>query len=100
MFERVDKTTTKRTQRVDNALQDEEIEKVIKECQKENGECMKATSSRLRKKFNDQSVTRVLNRLRTRRYRGNKYQQKGTNEILNLLKGLTNKKANQELYSL
>ena len=100
MFERVDKMTTERKQRIDNALQDEEIEKVIKECQKENGECMKATSSRLRKKYSDQAVTTVLNRLRTRRYRGNKYQEKGTNEILNLLKGLTNKKANQELYSL
>ena len=32
--------------------------------------------------------------------KGNPYQQKGTNEILNLLKGLTNKKANQEQYSL
>ena len=89
MFGRVDNTTTKRTQRVDNALQDEEIEKVIKECQKENGECMKATSSRLRKKYSDQAVTTVLNRLRTRRYRGNKYQEKGTNEILNLIKQLT-----------
>ena len=92
MFERVDKTTTKRTQCVDNALQDEEIERTIKECQMENRECMKSTSRNLRKKFNDQAVTTVLNRLRTRRYRGNKYQQKGTNEILDLLKGLTNKK--------
>ena len=100
MFERVDKMTTERKQRIDNALQDEEIEKVIKECQKENGECMKATSSRLRKKYSDQAVTTVLNRLRTRRYRGNKYQEKGTNEILNLLKGLTNKKVNQEQLSL
>ena len=100
MFERVDKMTTERRQRIDNALQDEEIEKVIKECQKENGECMKSTSSRLRKKYNDQAVTTVLNRLRTRRYRGNKYQEKGTNEIVNLLKGLTSKKVNQEQFSL
>ena len=100
MFERVDKMTTERKQRIDNALQDEEIDKVIKECQKENGECMKATSSRLRKKYSDQAVTTVLNRLRTRRYLGNKYQEKGTNEILNLLKGLTNKKVNQEQLSL
>ena len=100
MFERVDKMTTERKQRIENALQDEEIEKVIKECQKENGECMKATSSRLRKKYSDQAVTTVLNRLRTRRYLGNKYQEKGTNEILNLLKGLTNKKVNQEQLSL
>jgi len=72
MFGRVDNTTTERRQRIDNALQDEEIEKVIKECQKENGECMKSTSSRLRKKFNDQSVTRVLARIRQRNYRKNK----------------------------
>ena len=72
MFGRVDNATTERRQRIDNALQDEEIEKVIKECQKENGECMKSTSSRLRKKFSDQSVTRVLARIRQRNYRKNK----------------------------
>ena len=68
---------------------DEVIESKIKNCQRENGECMKSTSSRLRKKYSDQAVTTVLNRLRTRRYRGNKYQEKGTNEILNLIKQLT-----------
>ena len=47
MFGRVDNTTTKRTQRVDNALQDEEIERTIKECQRENVECMKSTSRNL-----------------------------------------------------
>jgi len=47
MFGRVDETTTIDTQRIDNALQDEEIEGKIKECQRENGECMKSTSGRL-----------------------------------------------------
>ena len=32
--------------------------------------------------------------------KGNQYQQKRTNEILNLLKELTDKKANQEQFSL
>ena len=32
--------------------------------------------------------------------KGNPYQQKGTNEILNLLKGLTVKKVNQEQFTL
>ena len=99
MFERVDKTTTKRTQRVDNVLQDEEIEMTIKECQRENGECMKSTSRNIREKFNDQSVTRVLNRLRTRMYRGNKYQEKESWKITDIIAQLTNKKVNQEQFS-
>jgi hypothetical protein len=100
MFRRVDKTTTERRQLIDDTNIDEVIETKIKECQRENGRCMVSTASRLRKKYGDDKVSRVLSRLTQRRYRGNKYQQKGTNEILNLLKGLTNKKANQELYSL
>ena len=94
MFGHIDEATTKRLQRIDNALQDDEIESKIKECQRENGECMKSTSRNLREKFSDEQVTRVLRRLSTRRYRGNKYQQKGTNEILNLIAQLTNKKVN------
>ena len=86
MFERVDKMTTERKQRIDNALQDEEIEKVIKECQKENGECMKSTSSRLRKKFNDQSVTRVLARIRQRNYRKNKKSSQSLGHLTEYLK--------------
>ena len=97
MFRRVDKTTTERRQNVDN---DELIEAKIKECQRENGQCMVSTSRRLREKYSDEQVDRVLSRLSARRYRGNKYQQKGTNEILNLLKGLTTKKVNQETFSL
>ena len=89
MFGRVDEEATIRKQRVDNALQDEEIERVIKECQRENGECMKSTSGRLRKKYGNQPVTHVLNRLRQRRFRGNKYQEKESNEIMNLLSRLT-----------
>jgi len=100
MFGRVDETTTIDTQRIDNALQDEEIEGKIKECQRENGECMKSTSGRLRQKYSDQAVTRVLNRLRQRRYRGNKYQEKGINQIMNILENLTAKKVNQDQLSL
>ena len=100
MFGHIDEATTKRLQRIDNALQDDEIESKIKECQRENGQAMKSTTRNLREKFSDEQVTRVLRRLSTRRYRGNKYQEKESNEILNLLKGLTNKKANQEVFSL
>ena len=50
---------------------------------------MKSTSRNLREKFSDEQVTRVLRRLSTRRYRGNKYQQKGINQITNLFEKLT-----------
>lgn len=86
MFRRVDKTTTERRQNVDN---DELIEAKIKECQRENGQCMVSTSRRLRKQFGDKQVDTILRRLSARRYRGNKYQEKGTNEIMKLLENLT-----------
>ena len=89
MFGRVDETTRKRLQRIDNALQDEEIKTKIKECQRENGVCMKSRSGRLKEQYGNEKVDRVLSRLSARRYRGNKYQQKGINEITNLLKKLT-----------
>jgi len=78
MFRRVDETTRKRLQRIDNALQKKVIETEIKECQRENWACMKSTSRNLRERYSDKQVSRVLRRLSTRRYRGNKYQQKGT----------------------
>ena len=86
MFRRTHKTSTEYRQNIDI---DEEIEAKIKDCQRENGRCMSSTSSRLRKKYGDDKVNRVLSRLSARRYRGNKYQEKGIDEILNLVKGLT-----------
>ena len=86
MFGRVDKEDTTRRQRVDKALQDKAIETEIKACQRENGECMKSTSNRLREQYSDEQVTTILNRLRIRRYRGNKYQEKGIMNILENLK--------------
>lgn len=71
MFGRVDKTTTEHRQRIDNALDDKVIETEIKECQRENGECMKSTSRNLRKRYGDYKVTTVLARLRQRNYRKN-----------------------------
>ena len=71
MFGRVDNTTTEHRQRVDNALQEKQIETEIKECQRENGECMKSTSKNLRDRYGDSIVTRVLARLRQRNYRKN-----------------------------
>ena len=68
---------------------DEVIESKIKDCQRENGRCMGATSKRLREMYGDYKVTTILKRLNKRKQRGNKYQEKGTNEILNLLKQLT-----------
>ena len=89
MFRRVDEEATERRQRVDNALDEKQIESEIKACQRENGECMKSTSRNLRQRYGDQPVTTVLNRLRQRRARGNKYQEKESNEIMNLLSRLT-----------
>ena len=93
----MDKTTTEHRQNIDI---DEEIEAKIKDCQRENGKCMVSTSRRLRKKYGDDKVNRVLSRLSARRYRGNKYQENQSNEIMNLLLQLTNKKANQQQFSL
>ena len=46
----------------------------------ENDRCMTSTSNRLRKQFGDEAVDRTLLRLSQRRYRGNKYQEKGVNQ--------------------
>ena len=100
MFGRTDKTTTERTQLIDETTEDEVIEAKIKECQRENGKCMVSTSRRLKKKYGDEKVNRILRRLSRRRERGNKYQENQSNEIMNLLLQLTNKKANQEQFSL
>lgn len=95
MFERIHNTYTTRTQDVDNTLHDDEIESTIKACQRENGECMKSTSGKLRQKYNDQAVTRVLNRLRTRRYRGNQRQELKGDKLMNLLEKLLETKTKQ-----
>jgi hypothetical protein len=86
MFERLRNTTIEDTQEIDD---DEVIEAKIKECQRENGRCMVSTSSRLKKKYGHYKVNLVLKRLAARRYRGNKYQEKGINEIVDMVKGLT-----------
>ena len=86
MFERLRNTTIEDTQNIDD---DEVIEAKIKECQRENGRCMVSTSSRLKKKYGHYKVNLVLRRLSARRYRGNKYQEKGINEIVDMVKGLT-----------
>jgi hypothetical protein len=83
MFKRLDKTKTEHRQLIDNANIDEVIETKIKECQRENGRCMVSTSSRLRKKYGDDKVSRVLSRLTQRRYRGNRYQEQESSEISN-----------------
>ena len=59
-------------QRVDNALNDKVIEREIKACQQENGECMKSTSKNLRDRYGDYQVTTILRRLRQRKHRQNK----------------------------
>jgi len=84
--------STEHTQDIDN---DEVIESKIKECQRENGRCMVSTSNRLRKKFGDEKVNRVLSRLSQRRYRGNQYQKQETVKITNLLIEIT-KRINQD----
>jgi hypothetical protein len=92
MFGRLVKMSTEHTQDIDN---DEVIESKIKECQRENGRCMVSTSNRLRKKFGDEKVNRVLSRLSQRRYRGNQYQKQETVKITNLLIEIT-KRINQD----
>ncbi|KAF6248893.1 hypothetical protein HX858_06835 [Marine Group I thaumarchaeote] len=79
---------------------DEVIESKIMACQRENGHCMVTTSRRLRQKYSDEEVSRVLNRLKKRRQRGNKYQEKGIDQIMNILENFTTKKVNQEQLSL
>tara|TARA_B100000745_G_C20061469_1_gene362213 strand:- start:308 stop:610 length:303 start_codon:yes stop_codon:yes gene_type:complete len=100
MFGQVDKIKTEHRQLVDSMHNEEVIEAKIKECQRENDRCMISTSNRLRKQFGDEAVDRTLQRLFQRRYRGNKYQEKGVNQAMNLPEQLTNKKVNQETFSL
>ena len=100
MFGRTDKTHTTHGQLTDNNDIDEVIESKIKACQRENGRCMTSTSNRLREKYGYVHVNRVLSRLNKRRYRGNKYQEKGINEIYNIVENLATKKVNQETFSL
>jgi hypothetical protein len=73
MFKRLHKTSTERRQLIDDTNIDEVIETKIKACQRENGRCMVSTSSRLRKKYGDDKISRVLSRLSARKYRYNKY---------------------------
>ena len=75
MFGLTDKTTTERTQLIDETTEDEVIEAKIKECQRENGRCMVSTSRRLRIFYGDEKVSRILRRLSARRARGNQYQE-------------------------
>ena len=75
MFRRTHRTTTERTQLVDDTTEDEIIETKIKECQRENGRCMVSTSRRLRIFYGDDKVNRILRRLSRRRERGNQYQE-------------------------
>ena len=92
MFGRGDKEETLEDIRRHKETQgdiDEIIENKIKACQQENGRCMGATSKRLREKYGYFEVTTVIKRLNKRKQRGNKYQEKGTNEILNLITQLT-----------
>jgi len=100
MFGLTHKDETVNAQPTHYTSDDEVIETKIKTCQRENGRCMVSTSRRLKEEFGINHVNRVLRRLNRRKERGNKYQEKESNEILNLLKGLTNKKANQEQFSL
>ena len=92
MFGRKDKTHTTHGQLTDINDIDEEIEAKIKACQRENGRCMTSTSNRLREKYGYDHVDRVLYRLNKRRTRGNKYQEKKSNEIMNLISQLTKTK--------
>ena len=78
MFRRTHRTTTERTQLVDDTTEDEIIETKIKECQRENGRCMVSTSRRLRIFYGDDKVNRILRRLSRRRERGNQYQEQFT----------------------
>ena len=95
MFGRGDKEETLEDIRRHKETQgdiDEIIENKIKACQQENGRCMGATSKRLREIAEDEHVTRVIKRLNKRKQRGNKYQEKGINQIMNILENLTKSK--------
>ena len=96
MFGRKDNSHTTHGQLTD---MDEEIESKIKACQRENSRCMTSTSSRLREKYGYDNVNRVLCRLNKRRQRGNKYQEKESEQIENIFK-LIFQKVNQETFSL
>lgn len=85
----MDKTRTERGQNVDKMSIDQVIESKIKECQRENGRLMICTSRGLREQYGSEIVNRKISTMSKRRYRGNKYQEKGTNEILNLITQLT-----------
>jgi hypothetical protein len=89
MFGRVDKNKTGHIQLIDNIHIEEVIEDKIKECQRENERCMTSASNRLRTLYGDEAVDRILQRLSKRKYQGNKYQEKGVNPAINLLKELT-----------
>jgi hypothetical protein len=82
MFGLVDDEEKERQQRVDKARIDELIEGKIKECRRENGECMKSTSGRLRIMYGTRPVDRVLSRLKARRYRNNKNNRDTLHNIL------------------
>ena len=69
MFRWVDRTTTERRQLVDDTTEDEIIEGKIKECQRENGHCIVSTSKRLWIFYVDEKVSRILQRLSSRRER-------------------------------
>ena len=100
MFGRGDKeeTTEDKTETTEDSMSiDEAIETKIKACQQENGRCMGATSRNLRERYGDRQVTRVIRRLNKRKQRGNKYQEKGINQIMNIVENLTTKKVNQSL---
>jgi len=95
MFGRGDKEETLEDIRRHKETQgdiDEIIEGKIKACQQENGRCMGATSKRLREKYGYFEVTTVIKRLNKRKQRGNKYQEKGINQIMNILEILTKSK--------
>jgi len=59
---------------------DEVIESKIMECQRENGRLIICTVNRLREQHGSDIVNRKISTMSKRRYRGNKYQQKGNYE--------------------
>ena len=93
MFNRTDNSQTKHRQLADNDNDnvsiDEVIESKIKECQRENGECMKSTSRRLKEQYGISIVDTVIHRLNKRRARGNTYQQNESSKILDIISQLT-----------
>jgi hypothetical protein len=61
------------------------IERAIKECQIENGRLMGSISSSLRRKYGDESVNRVIQRLSKRRQRGNQYQNNQSQQMKDIV---------------